>query len=106
MGGADFINVLYSEFLNYDPDAPTRRCRDRFFLDPVLYVADAIFTIVLIGNYTIDELKTIPSMGFSDAGHPEVCPERGIENTRALRTGTYVCCRSSYRSKGSLCTHR
>ena len=27
MGGADFINVLYSEFLNYDPDAPTWRCR-------------------------------------------------------------------------------
>ena len=34
MGGADFINVLYSEFLTYDPERPEWECRDRFFLDP------------------------------------------------------------------------
>ena len=36
MGGADFINVLYSEFLNYDPENPEWEGRDRFFLDPGL----------------------------------------------------------------------
>ena len=34
MGGADFINVLYSEFLVYDPEHPEWEGRDRFFLDP------------------------------------------------------------------------
>ena len=34
MGGADFINVLFSEFLIFDPDEPTWSGRDRFFLDP------------------------------------------------------------------------
>ena len=34
MGGADYMNILYSEFLNFDPDDPTWENRDRFFLDP------------------------------------------------------------------------
>ena len=34
MGGADFINILYTEFLKYNPDDPTYPLRDRFFLDP------------------------------------------------------------------------
>ena len=34
MGGADYINVLYSEFLNFDPDDGEWVNRDRFFLDP------------------------------------------------------------------------
>ena len=81
MGGADFINVLYSEFLNFDPDCPTWACRDRFFLDsghmsPMLYSQ-----LALIGNYTIDDLKNFRQWGSCTPGHPEVCPERGIENT-------------------------
>ena len=34
MGGADFINLLYAEFLRYDPEDPSYPFRDRFFLDP------------------------------------------------------------------------
>ena len=34
MGGADFINVLYSEFLVYDPENPCGKDATRFFLDP------------------------------------------------------------------------
>ena len=30
MGGADFINVLFSEFLVYDPENPEWTGRDRF----------------------------------------------------------------------------
>lgn len=81
MGGADFINVLYSEFLNYDPDAPTWRCRDRFFLDPGHMSPMLYSQLALIGNYTIDELKQFRQWGSPTPGHPEVCPERGIENT-------------------------
>lgn len=36
MGGADFINVLYSEYLVFDPDQPTWECRDRFFSTPAI----------------------------------------------------------------------
>lgn len=32
MGGADFINVLFSEFLEYDPKNMNYEGRDRFFL--------------------------------------------------------------------------
>ena len=34
MGGADFINVLFSEFLIDDPDDGAWMSRDRFYLDP------------------------------------------------------------------------
>ena len=30
MGGADFVNVLFSEFLVYDPENPAWEGRDRF----------------------------------------------------------------------------
>lgn len=42
MGGADFINVLFSEFLIFDPENPSWEGRDRFFLYRA-HVADAIF---------------------------------------------------------------
>ena len=47
MGGADFINVLFSEFLVYDPENPRWEGRDRFFLDPghmspMLYVTSFV----------------------------------------------------------------
>lgn len=81
MGGADFINVLYSEFLNFDPDQPTWRCRDRFFLDPGHMSPMLYSQLALIGRFTIDELKEFRQWGSVTPGHPEVCPERGIENT-------------------------
>lgn len=81
MGGADFINVLYSEFLNFDPDDPTWRCRDRFFLDPGHMSPMLYSQLALIGNYSIEHLKNFRQWGSPTPGHPEVCPERGIENT-------------------------
>lgn len=81
MGGADFINVLYSEFLNFDPDEATWRCRDRFFLDPGHMSPMLYSQLALIGNYTIDELKQFRQWGSPTPGHPEVCQKRGIENT-------------------------
>ncbi len=81
MGGADFINVLYSEFLTFDPDNTTWRCRDRFFLDPGHMSPMLYSQLALIGNYTIDELMQFRQWGSPTPGHPEVCPKRGIENT-------------------------
>lgn len=43
MGGADFINVLYAEFLNFDPDDRTWANRDRFFFRSRSYVSYVVF---------------------------------------------------------------
>ncbi len=81
MGGADFINVLYSEFLVFDPENPTWKCRDRFFLDPGHMSPMLYSQLALIGRYTIDELKSFRQWGSPTPGHPEKNFERGIENT-------------------------
>lgn len=81
MGGADFINVLYSEFLVYDPENPTWEGRDRFFLDPGHMSPMLYATLALAGKYTLDELKQFRQWGSPTPGHPELDVMRGIENT-------------------------
>lgn len=81
MGGADFINVLFSEFLVYDPENPFWEGRDRFFLDPghmspMLYAA-----LALQGKFTISELQQFRQWDSPTPGHPERDVARGIENT-------------------------
>ena len=81
MGGADFINVLFSEFLTYDPKNPKWEGRDRFFLDPGHMSPMLYSTLALTGKFTIDELKQFRQWGSPTPGHPEVDVERGVENT-------------------------
>ncbi len=81
MGGADFVNVLYSSFLVTDPDNPTWIARDRFFLDPGHMSSMLYAVLALTGKYTIEELKGFRQWGSVTPGHPEVHPERGVENT-------------------------
>ena len=81
MGGADFINTLYSEFLVYDPENPAWEGRDRFFLDPG-HMAPMLYSqLALIGKYTLEDLKNLRQWGSVTPGHPEREIERGIENT-------------------------
>ena len=81
MGGADFINVLYSQFLVTDPDDPMWLARDRFFLDPGHMSPMLYSALALCGYYTIDELKQFRQWGSVTPGHPELDPMRGVENT-------------------------
>ncbi|MCX4337100.1 MAG: transketolase [Bacteroidales bacterium] len=81
MGGADFINVLYSEYLRYDPDCPQWKGRDRFFLDPGHMSPMLYSQLALIGRFTIEELQQFRQWGSPTPGHPEVDVKRGIENT-------------------------
>ncbi|MDE6098925.1 MAG: transketolase [Muribaculaceae bacterium] len=81
MGGADFVNVLYSKFLVADPDDPTWFARDRFFLDPGHMSPMLYAVLALCGNYTLDELRQFRSWDSVTPGHPEVDPSRGVENT-------------------------
>ena len=81
MGGADFINVLYSEYLQYDPKNPTWIGRDRFFLDPGHMAPMLYAQLTLIGKYSLEEIQQLRQWGSPTPGHPEVCYQRGIENS-------------------------
>ena len=81
MGGADFINVLFSEYLVYDPENPRWESRDRFFLDPG-HMSPMLYSVLaLSGKFSLDELQQFRQWGSPTPGHPEVNVERGIENT-------------------------
>ncbi len=65
MGGADFIHILFSEFLNFDPADPSWINRDRFFLDPG-HMSPMLYSVLtLTGHFNADELKSVPSVGKS-----------------------------------------
>ena len=81
MGGADFINVLYSEYLIYDPHNPAWEGRDRFFLDPG-HMSPMLYSVLAMsGKFSMDELAQFRQWGSPTPGHPEVDVQRGIENT-------------------------
>lgn len=81
MGGADFIHILYSEFLDYDPDDMRWPMRDRFFLDAGHMSAMLYAEQVLLGNIRMEEIQQFRQWGSPTAGHPELDVDRGIENT-------------------------
>ncbi len=81
MGGADFINVLYSEFLEYDPENPFWEGRDRFFLDPG-HMSPMLYSVLaLTGKYSLDDLKQFRQWESVTPGHPELDVVRRVENT-------------------------
>ena len=81
MGGADFINVLYSEFINYDPENPGHPYRDRFFLDPG-HMSPMLYSILALAELMpLKELENFRQWESLTPGHPEVHVARGIENT-------------------------
>ena len=81
MGGADFVNVLYSEFLKYDPADMKYPHRDRFFLDPGHMSPMLYAQLALAGKYSMEDLSNFRQWGSVTPGHPEVDFERGVENT-------------------------
>lgn len=81
MGGADFINVLYSEFMSFDPTDSRWINRDRFFLDPGHMSPMLYAQLALVGNYSMQELAHFRQWGSPTPGHPEVDIARGVENT-------------------------
>ena len=81
MGGSDFINVLFSEYLVYDPEDANWSGRDRFYLDPGHMSPMLYSALALQGKFTLDELKEFRQWGSPTPGHPERDLNRGIENT-------------------------
>ena len=81
MGGADYVNVLFSKYLVTDPDDPKWFARDRFFLDPG-HMSPMLYSVLhLAGHYTTQDLKAFRSWGSITPGHPELDVEHGVENT-------------------------
>ena len=81
MGGADFIHILYTEFLRYDPSDMTWHMRDRFFLDPG-HMSPMLYSVLaLSGSYSVEDLMNFRQWGSVTPGHPEVDFQRGVENT-------------------------
>ena len=81
MGGADFISVLFTEFLRYDPDNLAYPYRDRFFLDPGHMSPMLYAPLSLAGHYSPEDLQSLRQWGSVTPGHPEVDVMRGVENT-------------------------
>ena len=110
MGGADFVNVLYSSHLVCDPDDPHWIARDRFFLDPGHMSPMLYAELALVGRFTLDELKQLRQWGSPTPGHPEVCYERGIENSsgplgqgHAYAVGAAIAAKFLYAKTGNPC---
>lgn len=81
MGGADFIHILFSEFLRFDPSDPQWINRDRFFLDPG-HMSPMLYSVLtLTGFFAVDDIKQFRQWGSVTPGHPELNVKRGIENT-------------------------
>lgn len=81
IGASDFITVLFSKYLVYNPADPTWFARDRFFLDPGHMSTMLYGVLAMTGNYTMEELQQFRQWGSVTPGHPELHPERGVENT-------------------------
>lgn len=81
MGGADFVSVLFSEFLRFDPEDMSWPNRDRFFLDPG-HMSPMLYSVLsLVNAYSMDELQQFRQWGSPTPGHPELDIKRGVENT-------------------------
>lgn len=112
MGGADFINVLFTEFLEYDPENPNWASRDRFFLDPGHMSAMLYSVLCLSGKFSIEELKSFRQWGSPTPGHPELDVNRGIENTsgplgqgHAFATGAAIAAKFLQNRLGDIMDH-
>ncbi|WP_116796418.1 transketolase family protein [Flavobacterium sp. 103] len=81
MGGADFMHILYTEYLDFDPTQMDWPFRDRFFMDAGHLSALMYAQYYLLGNYKKEDLKQFRQWGSVTPGHPEVDVLRGIENT-------------------------
>ncbi len=113
MGGADFVSVLYSQFLVSDPDDPTWFARDRFFLDPGHMSPMLYGVLALCGFYTMDELQQFRQWGSPTPGHPEADPARGVENTsgplgqgHTMAVGCAIAERFLTARFGKVCSHK
>ncbi|MEO0897630.1 MAG: transketolase [Bacteroidota bacterium] len=81
MGGADFMSILFTDYMVYDLENPEWAIRDRFFMDPGHMSPMLYSTLHMLGHFTKDDLMQFRQWGSPTPGHPEIDVKRGIENT-------------------------
>ncbi len=81
MSSADFASVLYSEFLNFDPERPTWFNRDRFVLSAGHESALLYGLLHLAGFIDETDLEGFRQLGSRTPGHPEHDVTPGVEAT-------------------------
>jgi len=79
MGGADFINVLFNEFLVFDPKNPQWEDRDRFILSKG-HASINLYTILAHrGFFATEELSKFRTFGSFLQGHPSMKSVPGVD---------------------------
>ncbi len=81
MSSMDFAYLLFSEFLNFDPDDPKWPGRDRFILSAGHESMLLYAMLNLVGWLPIDELKKFRQLHSKTPGHPENILTPGVECT-------------------------
>ena len=82
MGAADYAYVLWSQFLNYNPQDPEWPNRDRFVLSAG-HGSMLLYGLLHLAGYDLplDELKRFRQWGSKTPGHPEYGMTAGVETT-------------------------
>ena len=80
MSSTDFSYILFSEYLNFDPDDPKWFNRDRFVLSAGHESALLYTLLTLIGWIKVEDLQNFRQLHSKTPGHPEV-EINGVEAT-------------------------
>ncbi len=82
MGMADIAEVLWRDFLKFNPANPRWHDRDRFVLSNG-HGSMLLYSLLHLTGYNvaIDELRQFRQLGQRTAGHPEADLDMGIETT-------------------------
>ncbi|MGB9331745.1 MAG: transketolase [Steroidobacteraceae bacterium] len=82
MGMADIAQVLWRDFLRYNPDHPQWADRDRFVLSNG-HGSMLLYSVLYLTGYrmTIEDIKGFRQLGSKTPGHPEHDLSLGIETT-------------------------
>ena len=81
MSSMDFAYLLFSEYLNFDPDNPEWKGRDRFILSAG-HESMLIYSLLQhVGWLEMDELKKFRQLHSKTPGHPENYVTPGVECT-------------------------
>lgn len=82
MGMADIAAVLFTEFLNFDPQQPNWPGRDRFVLSNGHGSMLHYSLLHLFGyNVHLEDIKNFRKFGSNTPGHPEFGHTQGVETT-------------------------
>jgi transketolase len=81
MSSMDFAYILFTEFLNFDPDDSQWMGRDRFILSAGHESMLQYAMLHMMGWLPMDELKKFRQLHSKTPGHPENTHTKGIECT-------------------------